>query len=124
MLIVTIDRTRFATTLVATEQATGGAGSIFEYAKNELSAQDFSSLSAAVPGIGDLIGAAPDTETQGGSSMLSGIANQLGGSALLADKFSALGLSPTDVQKFVPVVVNYVETTGGPAASKLLAGLF
>ena len=108
-------------------QAKGGAGSMFGYAKNEMSPTDFSSLSSSVPGIDGLISAAPKGNVGGGSSgssLLSGAMNQLGGTALLASQFTELGLDPSDVQKFLPVVLDYVETTGGDAAMKLLQSAF
>jgi len=71
-------------------QAEGGAGSIFQLAKKNLSVEDFSSIAKAVPGIDQTIGAAPKME--GSSSSLGNISsmmgsNKLGGMAGLTSSF-------------------------------------
>jgi len=44
---------------VSKDQAEGGAGSIFQLVKQKLSVEDFSSIAKAVPGVDQMIGAAP-----------------------------------------------------------------
>ena len=48
---------------VTKDQATGGAGSIFQLAKQNLNVEDFSSVAKAVPGIDQMMGAAPKVES-------------------------------------------------------------
>jgi hypothetical protein len=107
---------------VTQEQATGGAGSIVSFARDQLSGDDFGTLAKAVPGLDALADSAPKGSTGGG--LLSGAVNQLGGTAKLADQFAGLGLDPSYVQQYLPIVLDYVEQTGGEAAKSILAGVF
>jgi len=106
-------------------QAEGGAGSIFQLAKKNLSVEDFSSIAKAVPGIDQMIGAAPKME--GSSSSLGNISsmmgsNKLGGMAGLTSSFEKLGLSGEMVSKFTPIILDYVKNKGGEHAMNLLKG--
>jgi hypothetical protein len=106
-------------------QAEGGAGSIFQLAKQNLSVEDFSSIAKAVPGIDKMIGAAPKLE--GSSSSIGGISsmmgrNKIGGMASLTSSFENLGLSSEMVNKFMPIILDYVKNKGGEHAMNLLKG--
>jgi len=110
---------------VSKDQAEGGAGSIFQLAKQNLSVEDFSSIAKAVPGIDQMIGAAPKVE--GSSSSLGGISsmmgsNKLGGMAGLTSSFEKLGLTGDMVSKFTPIILDYVKNKGGEHAMSLLKG--
>ncbi len=110
---------------VTKDQAEGGAGSIFQLAKQNLNVEDFSSIAKAVPGIDQMIGAAPKVE--GSSSSLGGISsmmgsNKLGGMAGLTSSFEKLGLSGDMVSKFTPIILDYVKNKGGEHAMNLLKG--
>ena len=114
---------------ITESQAQGGAGSIFNLAKEQLSAQDFSQVADAVPNMGGLLEAAPRKEgSLGGmfgsaTSMFGGGSNSLKGLAGLASSFSQLGLSPEMVNQFVPVILNYVKSSGGETVSNLLSAV-
>lgn len=109
---------------VSTEQAMGGAGSIFSLAKQNLSLDDFASIAKVVPDMDSLLGAAPALGGSGAmgaaSSLLGGSSSSLGGAAALAGSFDSLGLNSDMVGKFVPVVLDYVQGVGGEAAMNLL----
>ena len=110
---------------VSKDQAQGGAGSIFQLAKQHLSVDDFSSIAKAVPGIDKMLGAAP--KMGGSSSSLGSISsmmgsNKLGGMAGLASSFEKLGLSGDMVDKFMPIILDYVKNKGGEHAMNLLKG--
>ncbi len=109
---------------VTQKQATGGAGSILNYAKESLSAEDFSKVASSVPGVDSLLGAAPSTGgvLGGAASALGG--DSLGGMAALTSQFSSLGLNADMVQKFTPIILDYVKGTGGSDVMSLLSGLF
>lgn len=128
---------------VTEQQATGGAGSIFQYAKSKLSPAEFGQVANAVPNMNSLLKAAPTPSSMGdmGGSMhskvggavpnsvgsmlggKSGSVEAAGGLASLAGAFSKLGLSPEMVQQFVPPILSYVEKTGGAAVKNLLASV-
>jgi imidazolonepropionase-like amidohydrolase len=142
---------------VTSEQATGGAGSIFNLAKQQLAPDEFSQIAQAVPGIDSMMSAAPTAAAEGTtggatssvadlskmatgsgeSGSMTGMASKAMGDAAsttggtgaamgnlgsLAGTFEQLGMSPDMVQKFVPVVLDYVNSEGGATAMKLLQG--
>ncbi len=109
---------------VTQKQATGGAGSILSYAKESLSVEDFSKVASSVPGIDSLLGAVPSAGGALGSAASALGGGSLGGMAAVASQFSSLGLSADMVQKFTPVILNYVKGTGGSDVMGLLSGLF
>jgi hypothetical protein len=98
---------------VTDSQAAGGTGAILAFAQQRLAAGDFDLIAKAIPG----------------SEKYLGMAKQLLGSANISDKaglqsaFSKLGMSPDMLNKFAPIVTDYVGKAGGDQASKLLAGL-
>jgi uncharacterized protein VcgC/VcgE DUF2780 len=118
-------------------QAKGGAGLLFNLAKEKLGSGEFQQLAEKVPGVKDLLGAAPPTSpaaSAGGGMMgaLGGIAAShgagglgekvggLGNLANLASGFSQLGLSPDMIGKFVPIVLSFVQNQGGDSMKGLL----
>ena len=113
---------------VSGEQATGGAGAIFDYAKDNLSADDFASIAKGIPGMDGLLAMAPEPESSSAlgkaSSMLGGADSSLGGLAGLASSFESLGMNADMVSKFVPIVSDYVGSVSGDQAMALLQGLF
>ncbi len=108
---------------VTENQASGGAGSILNYAKQSLSPKDFSKVASSVPGIDSLLSAAPSVG--GGLSSVTGaLGGNAGGMAAVASQFSSLGLKADMIQQFTPVILDYVKGTGGSDVMKLLAGIF
>ncbi|MBN1447893.1 MAG: DUF2780 domain-containing protein [Bacteroidetes bacterium] len=113
------------------QQAEGGAGLLFGLAKDKLGSADFGKIAEAVPGVDDMIASAPTTGDGGGSigSMLGGIASSLGAGDLgnlasLAGGFEKLGLDAGTIQKFLPIVIDFVGDKGGDTVKNLLAGAF
>lgn len=116
---------------VTNQQALGGAGSIFELAKSHLSPTDFTKLSSVVPGMSGMLAAAPalSAMTGGGGGMLGAAASMMGGQAgglgslaMLGSAFQGLGMNSSMVSQFLPVVMQYVQSQGGPAMMGLLKG--
>ena len=116
---------------VTPDQATGGAGALFNLAKSRLSAGDFSKVAGAVPGMDGLLKAAPKAESGGSSalgsvgslgSMGSKLPGGAGGLASVAGSFQSLGLSPDMAAKFVPVMTKFLESKGGSSVGSLFAG--
>ena len=100
-------------------QAKGGAGLIFKLAKDKLPAGDFSKVSAAVPGVDDLLKAAPAE----GGGLLGGLGKMFGGAGglgSLAGGFSKLGLDAGMVSKFIPIILSFVQSKGGDGVKSLL----
>ena len=112
---------------VSSSQAEGGAGLLFGLVKDQLSSGDFSKVADAVPGIEGLIDAAPDSGG-GLGGMLGGVASALGGSELgnlasLASGFSKLDLDAGMIGKFIPIVLNYLQSQGGDGLASLVKGV-
>jgi hypothetical protein len=105
-------------------QAQGGAGLIFNLAKEKLGGGDFSKIADVIPGIGDMMKSAPDS---GGGLMgaIGGLASSFGGDSLgnlaqLAGGFSKLGLDSGMIGKFIPIILSFVEGKGGESIKALL----
>ena len=98
---------------VTESQATGGTGAILAFAQQRLVAGDFDLVAKAIPG----------------SEQYLGLAKQLLGAVPISDKaglqsaFSKLGMSPDMVDKFAPIVTDYVGKGGGDQAKNLLASV-
>lgn len=110
---------------VSPQQALGGVGSIFSVAQQRLNPGDFSKLSQSVPGMDRYLSAVPRQTAASGSSSLLGAAGsmmggQVGNLANLAGSFQSLGMNPSMVSQFVPVVLQYVQNQSGPGAVSLL----
>jgi hypothetical protein len=106
---------------VTAAQAQGGAGALFQVAKNKMQPEAFAQLEQAVPGMNEMLGAVPaQTQPSGGlTGRLSSIAGASGGTAgnlvAVVSAFQQQGMSPAMVQQFVPVVVDYVKAHGNEA---------
>ena len=115
---------------VTPTQATGGAGSLFSTAKQTMNPSDFAQVSNAVPGMSQYLAAAPTQAapaSSGTAGLLSAASSALGGSnstlgtaASLAGSFQSLGLNSGMVSQFIPIVLQYVQTTGGSTTMGLL----
>lgn len=107
-------------------QAQGGAGLLFKLAQSKLGS-DFDKVQQAVPGVQDLIKAAP--EPGGAGKLLGGLAGALSGGkaggladlASLAGGFSQLKLDPATIGKFVPLILSFMQSKGGQAVMQMLA---
>ncbi|MCU7883388.1 MAG: DUF2780 domain-containing protein [Candidatus Thiodiazotropha sp. (ex Lucinoma annulata)] len=111
---------------VTSEQAAGGAGSLFNLAKSSLAPSDFSQIASVVPGIDSMMSAAPVADKASGgvgavASMLGG-EGSLGNLANLASSFSELGLSSDMIGKFTPVVLEYLQSAGGDTVMEMMKG--
>jgi len=113
---------------VTQDQATGGAGAIFDLAKQKLNAEDFAKIASVVPGMDSLLKAAPQvggmSKAIGSSSkLIGGGADKIGGLASLTDSFSNLGLESDMIGKFVDTILSYVNSKGGSSLTNMLAGV-
>jgi Protein of unknown function VcgC/VcgE (DUF2780) len=102
---------------VTPEQATGGAGALFNMAKSKLSAEDFTKIASAVPSMDSLLSAAPEV-----GGLAKGLGGVGGGLAGLAGSFKTLGLSPDMAGKFAKEALSFVQSSGGDSVMKLLEG--
>jgi hypothetical protein len=107
-------------------QATGGAGALFGVTKTKLKAEDFLKVSNAVPGMDDLLKAAP--KVGGGSDPLSQLGGVLPGKAgavaQVGGAFKQLGLKPEMATKFLPIMTQFVKLKGGANVAGLFGNVF
>jgi hypothetical protein len=113
---------------ITEDQAKGGAGAIFSMAKEKLGEADFSKIADVVPGMDNLLGAAP--ESGGLAGAIGGLASKFGGGAGaigslagLAGAFKSLDLDSDMVGKFVPIILSFVQAKGGDSVKSLLEGI-
>ncbi len=107
---------------VAPEQAAGGAGLLFQSAKQRMSPEQFQALKQSVPEVDQLMAAAPqvDQTASGLSSLMGSAGSTVNQAASLIQGFKQLNLSSDMVSQFIPVVVNYVKEAGGNALANAL----
>lgn len=102
-------------------QAKGGAGALFKLAQEKLSGGEFDQIAQAVPGLSDMISAAPEAKSGGIMGMLGGLLGGKAGSlASLAGQFSQLDLDANSVGKFVPIILEFVKQQGGDGVMDIL----
>ena len=112
---------------VQEDQAQGGAGLIFQLAKSKLGDEQFAQVAQHVPGLDNMLEAAPaDTGLAGAiggavSALGGGKMESLGNLAELAGGFSKLGMDQGMVSKFIPIVLSFVQGQGGDGVKDLLA---
>ena len=110
---------------VTQAQAQGGAGALFQIAKNKMQADSFAQLEQSVPGMQGMLGTVPTLPQQGGlAGQLSSLAGASGGTAgnliSVISAFQQQGMSPAMVQQFIPVVIEYVKARGNGALADTL----
>ena len=120
---------------VTKPQAEGGAGALFNLAKQRMAPDQFGQVQSQIPGIDGLMEASSSASQKSesnsgglggiatgalGSGSGGGAAGGLGTLAPLAGSFSSLGMSPDMAGKFLPVVMEYLNSSGGGGAAGLL----
>ena len=110
---------------ISEDAAKGGAGLFFKLAQDKLAAGDFSEIAKAVPGISDLIKSAPEPGGLAGglgklASGLGGGASGLTNLASLEGGLSKLGLNSQMIEKFIPIILSFVQSKGGLDAKEQL----
>jgi len=103
-------------------KALGGAGALFGMAKENLNADDFSSVTNAVPEMSQMLDAVP--ALGGKTSTFAAAATSLAGMPKVLAVFDKLGISQDKVSLFTPILINYVEKKGGKLLSDKLAKSF
>jgi hypothetical protein len=112
---------------VTESQAKGGLGSIFNYAKNNLSSSEFSQIANALPGVEELLSSMPDISKLSSGGGVSGLLDKASNYSETAKaindlnkQFTALGLTPEQIASFVSAVSQYLDTPQGQEAKQML----
>jgi hypothetical protein len=90
---------------VSNSQAMGGASAILTKAATNMTQADVNSLTSAIPSISSLI----TTSSQSGQNMLGSLVS----STSLGSQFSALGMDSSMVGKFIPIILQFINTEAG-----------
>ncbi|HJZ79964.1 MAG TPA: DUF2780 domain-containing protein [Pyrinomonadaceae bacterium] len=109
------------------EQAIGGLGTIFGFAKTKLKPDDFLKIANVVPGMDGLLKAAPILKPNANdplSQMGTMLPGKAGAIASMGGAFKQLGMSPQMAMKFLPVMTQFLKLKGGANVAGLLGGLF
>ena len=111
---------------VTEQQAEGGAGAVFKTAKDNLKADDYTTLTSSMPEIPGLVDKAPEV-TKKSSDVMSHASSLLGDSgkkaesaSSLLDSFGSLGMDSDMLSQFTPVIMDYAQKNGGDVCVKLL----
>jgi hypothetical protein len=112
-------------------QAEGSLASVFNYAKENISAEQFSGLSDSLPGLDSLMGEVPDISDMKSEGGLSGLMDQaanyndsLKAANELKKQFESLGLSPEMITQVVTSAQTYLDTDEGKKIKEqLMQGL-
>lgn len=94
---------------VTPTQAIGGTAAILNNTKAKMNPADFTALTKQVPQTGTLLNAAPEG--------LLGLGN-------LGSQFSFLGMDPIMINKFSPLVLEYLQNGATPGMDKILSAAF
>lgn len=112
-------------------QATGGLASVFNYAKENVSAEQFSGLTDSLPGLDSLMGSVPDISEMTSKDGISGLLNKaaeyndtLKTVNALKQQFEALGLEPEMIMQVINSAKAYLDTDEGKKIKdQLMQGL-
>ncbi|EHR7858737.1 VcgC [Vibrio parahaemolyticus] len=97
---------------VSTEQAAGGSSALIALAQSQLSQQNSTELQSLIPGLSNLKGA---------QSLLGKIESL----SAVQSAFNALGLDPSMISQFAPVILGYLNEQGASEGLlKSLSGLW
>ncbi|EGQ8511185.1 DUF2780 domain-containing protein [Vibrio parahaemolyticus] len=97
---------------VSTEQAAGGSSALIALAQSQLSQQNSTELQSLIPGLSNLKGA---------QSLLGSIESL----SAVQSAFNALGLDPSMISQFAPVILGYLNEQGASEGLlKSLSGLW
>lgn len=111
---------------VTTEQAAGGAGTIFKAAKDNMKKDDFAAMAAKVPEATSLLSKAPQIDDKksnlikGASSLLGDTGSKVNSANEIVEGFKKLGLGEDMVEKFTPVITDYVKEKAGDISMELM----
>jgi hypothetical protein len=96
---------------LSTTQATGAIGALMGYAQNNISPNDYSTITDKVPGLSSYTS----------SPMIAPIVSSLTSSDMVKTTLKGFGVEPSMVTTIVPIVINYVSSTAGESSGNILS---
>lgn len=101
-------------TSLTTAQATGTVGTLMQYAKSNMTSDEYSTVTKDVPVLNSI-------GNSGTSSMISSLTNSAMSSEMVTSSLKALGVEPSIVQSVIPMIVEYATKTGGDETGSILS---
>src|SRR5262245_43161808 len=97
---------------ISTEVAQKGLGLILGLMKSKLPAESFAKVSAAVPGADNMMAAVADTAGQASGGVVGAVKGAIGkifggGTDAVVAQFAQVGMTPDQIQGFIPKVVEF-----------------
>ena len=106
---------------VTQTQAQGGMGLLLQLAQSKLQAGQFAQLAQAMPNPQSLLSSMNPSMLNSLAQLANGSGGTVSNLLTVVSLFKQLGMTPTQIQQFVPLLLDYVNTTQGAAVTKLLS---
>lgn len=99
---------------ISADAAKSGAGGLLQMIKEHAGAVDFGKISAAIPGVGDILKSAPAAAAAGGGGILGKLGGMLGGQAAsagaLGDVLGKAGISLDKIPAFAGTFIEWLKS--------------
>lgn len=105
---------------VTQSQAQGGLGVLLQMAQSKLKAGEFAQLEQAIPNVQNLLSNLSPEMLSSIAQLASGSGGTISNLITIVSLFKQLGMTPEQIQQFVPLVLDYVNTQQGATMAKLL----
>lgn len=105
---------------VTQSQAQGGLGVLLQMAQSKLKAGEFAQLEQAIPNVQSLLSNLSPEMLSSVAELASGSGGTINNLITVVSLFKQLGMTPEQIQQFVPLVLDYVNTQQGATMAKLL----
>jgi len=105
---------------VTQAQAQSGIGVLLQLAQSKLKAGEFAQLEQAIPNVQSLLSNVSPEMLSSVAELASGSGGTISNLITVVSLFKQLGMTPEQIQQFVPLVLDYVNTQQGATMAKLL----
>jgi hypothetical protein len=114
---------------MSVDAARKGLGVVLEFLKSKLPAEAFAKVSEAVPGVESMVSSAAETGAEASAGVVGAIKGAVGklfgggGADALVAKFGQLGMTPDQLQGFLPKVLEFLKGKLPESVMKQISGL-
>ena len=111
---------------VTNEQATGGTAAVFKTAQDNLQADEYKTITTAMPEVTGWVEQAPVVKKESSdwmssaTSLMGDSGKKVNSASSLLDSFKSLGMDGDMVAQFTPIVLDYVQKNGGDICVNLM----
>jgi Protein of unknown function VcgC/VcgE (DUF2780) len=100
-------------------QAQGGVGVLLQMAQSKLKPAEFAQLEQAIPNVQNFLTSVTPEMLSSLAQLASGSGGTINNLITAVSLFKQLGMTPEQIQQFVPLVLDYVNTKQGASVAKL-----